>query len=263
LDTKFLVIAAVFGAACQLQAADTPSQAAPRQRVEVSKTQRVDFPSGGTLRLRNSVGVLTVEAWDRPDVEITTIKSTKVEVDASGHAKAAHDLDRVNVATERHGDELVVSTSFPAHRPFGIFYPLSGRISFDLEYRIKAPANARIIVEHTLGQVNIDGMTGDIQVTLAQGEILLHLPEDEKYSIHAKSDFGNVNSDFSDERRTGWLLGHRTVAENSGTPHKLDLKVGFGDIVILKINVPKPVPGVSSAGASSEPASSTPKTDGL
>jgi len=214
----------------------------------------MDFPSGGTLRMKNSVGVLTVEAWDRPDVEITTIKSTKVELDARGREKAMHDLDRVNVATERHGDELVITTDFPRHRPFRVFYPLSGNTSFDLEYHIKAPANARIIADHTLGDVNIDGLIGDIQVNLAQGEILLHLSEDQKYSIHAQSDFGSVNSDFSEpEKRTGWLLGHRSVDENSAAPHKLNLKVGFGDIVILKIRVPR----------SPEPVTPAPKADGL
>jgi hypothetical protein len=252
LSTKFLVTTVVLGAGWLLPAADAPGKAAAEQKVEVSKTQRVDFPSGGTLRFRNSVGVLTVEAWDRPDVEITTIKSTKVEVDARDRDRATHDLERINVATELHGNELVVSTSFPAHRPFGIFYPLSGQTNFDLEYRIKAPANARLIADHTLGQVNIDGLVGDIQVNLAQGEILVHLPEGEKYSIRAKSDFGNVNSDFSDEKRTKWLLGHRSTDESSGA-HKLDLKVGFGDIVILKINVPK----------SPDSAPSTPKTGGL
>jgi len=242
------------GTSCLLLAADAPKQDEPKQKVQVSKTQRMDFPSGGTLRMKNSVGVLTVEAWDRPDVEITTIKSTKVELDARGREKAMHDLDRVNVATERHGDELVITTDFPRHRPFRVFYPLSGNTSFDLEYHIKAPANARIIADHTLGDVNIDGLIGDIQVNLAQGEILLHLPEDQKYSIHAQSDFGSVNSDFSEpEKRTGWLLGHRSVDENSAAPHKLNLKVGFGDIVILKIRVPR----------SPEPVTPAPKADGL
>jgi hypothetical protein len=94
-------------------------------------------------------------------------------------------------------------------------------------------------------------------VNLAQGEILLHLPEEEKYSIHAKSDFGNVNSDFSPDfyggKRTGWFLGHRGIDNNSAAPHKLDLKVGFGDIVILKIRVPK----------SPESTALAPKTEGL
>ena len=228
-------------------------QSEPKVQV-TSKTEHIDFPSGGTLRFKNSVGVLSVEAWDRPDVEITTIKSTRVETDAGKHDKAMRDLDRVSITTERRGDELVVTTEFPAHRPFRLPYPLSGEISFNLEYRVKAPATARIIADHTLGQVNIDGLIDDIQVNLAQGEILLHLPEDQKYNIHAQSDFGNVNSDFSgQEKRTGWLLGHRSVDENSGAPHKLNLRVGFGDIVILKIRVPK-FPDTTATA---------PKTEGL
>ncbi len=263
MDTKLILAAIGFGAGCLLFAADQPKQGAPNIRepnlgepkpaVQVSKTDRFDFPDNGTLRFINSVGVLTVEAWDRPDVEITTIKSTKADVDAGGLENARHALDKVTVATERHGDELVVTTKFPPHRPFRIFYPVSGNTGFNLEYRIKAPASARIIVAHTLGEVNIDGLDGDIQVNLAQGEILLHLPEGGKYNIHAKSDFGSVNSDFSEpEKRTGWILGHKSVAVDSAAPHKLNLKVGFGDIVILKTRIPK----------SPEPAAAR-KTEGL
>jgi hypothetical protein len=242
LNTKLIVIVAAIGlgTGCLLPAADAPKLDEPNQKVELSRTERMDFPSGGTLRFKNSVGVLTVEAWDRPDVEITTIKSTRADVNARDHDKATRKLDRVKVATERHGDELLITTIFPGHRPFRLPYPLSGNTSFDLEYRVKAPASARIIAGHTLGQVNIDGLAGDIQVNLAQGEILLHLPEEQKYSIHAKSDFGSVNSDFPEpDKRTGLFLGHRSDDENSGAPHKLNLKVGFGDIVILGIRVPK------------------------
>lgn len=209
------VAAIGLGTGCLLLAADQPKPDGPKQKVQVSKTERIDFPPKGTLRFRNSVGVLTVTAWDRPGVEMTTIKSSKVELDASGREKGAHQLDRVKIATERHGNELVIATTFPGHRPFGLPYPLSGQTSFDLEYQIKAPASARIIADHTLGEVNIDGLDADIQVTLAKGEILLHLPEEEKYAIHAKSDFGTVNSDFPAEvKRLGWFLGHRSAGEN-------------------------------------------------
>jgi len=235
------ILAAIgLGTGCLLFAADQPKQDGPKQKVQVSKTEHFDFPAAGTLRFRNSVGVLTVEAWDQPGVEMTTTKSTRVELDARDREKGMRELERVKVAAERKGDELVVTTDFPRHRPYRVPYPLSGNTNFDLEYHIKAPVNARVIADHTLGDVNIDGLAGDIQVTLAQGEILLHLPEDEKYSIHAQSDVGSVNSDFSPlEKRTGWLLGHRSVDQNSAAPHKLNLKVGYGDIVILKTRIPK------------------------
>jgi hypothetical protein len=227
-----------FGAGCLLAAASEP-----RQKAQVTRTERIDFPAGGTLRLPNSIGVLTVEAWDRPDVEITTIKSTKVEYDAHEREIAAHQLESVSVVAERRGNELVVTTNCPRHWPFpppNILDAFTKEAEFDLEYRIKAPATARVVADHNVGEVNIDGFTGDIQVTLRKGEIMLHLPEEGRYDIHAKSKFGDVNNDFpGEEKRRWWVFGHRIVHEDSPAPHKLDLRVKFGDIVILKTHVPK------------------------
>ncbi len=236
-----------FGTSCLLFAADQP-----KQKVQVSKIERVDFPSGGTIKLTNSIGVLTVEAWDRPGVEITTIKSTKAAYAINERERGAHELDKVRVVAERHGDELVITTGFPRHGTFPP-YPL-GETNFDLEYRIKAPSSARLIAEHGVGEVNVDGLGGDIQVTLLEGEILLHLSGEGRYSIHAKSNVGNVYSDFpGQEQRRFWLIGHRIMNENSPAAHTLNLRVGCGDIVILKTRVPKP-PG---------PLTPAPKPEGV
>jgi hypothetical protein len=206
------ILAAIgFGAGCLLLAADQP-----KPKVQVNNTKRVDFPSGGTLRLNKSTGLLTVEAWDRPEVEIATIASS----------------DKVRVSAARQGDGLLVTMDAPRYRPDS---------PFDPECRIKAPRTARLIANHGVGDVNIDGLVGDIQLTLLQGEILLHLPQENRYSINARSQFGNVNSDFpGPEKRRWWLLGHRSLNQDSQAAHKLDLRVAFGDIVILKTRVPVP-----------------------
>src|ERR1700722_5932427 len=221
LTTKQITSAAIFlGTGCLLFAAEAPHQDELTHKVQVSETKRIAFPQGSTLRFRNSVGVLTVEAWDRPEVEITTIKSTKTAIGAGGLEKARQRLDKVSVSAGQQGGELVVTTTFPRHRPFGLPYPLSGNTGLDLEYRVKAPASARIVADHTLGEVNIDGVAGDIEVTVAQGQILLHLPEEQKYTIQARSEFGSVNSDFSEpEKHAPWLLGH-VSAETAAVPHK-------------------------------------------
>ena len=201
---KLLIVAAT---TCILPAADAPNQKL------VSKTERIGFPSGGTLRLARSSGIVTVEAWDRPDVEITTISSS----------------DEVRTTAERHGNVVVITTS-----PRG-----QGLAVFDPECRIKAPADARLIADHDMGEVNVEGLTGDIQVTLHKGEILLQLPQDARYDIHAQSRFGNVSSEWpGSEQRSWWLLGHRSLNEDSQAAHKLNLKVGCGDIVILKTRAP-------------------------
>jgi hypothetical protein len=249
------VLAAIgIGTAC-LPAAEQTKAYELKQKVQVSNTQRIEFPSGGTIRLRNAIGVLTVEAWDRSDVEITTIKSTKGEYAAEDHDRELENLGKVHIAAERHGNELVVTTDFPRYRVFPPPYPIGGKMKFDLEYRIKAPAAARIVDErHDVGQVNIDGLVGDIDVNLLQGEIMLHLPEDGQYSVVAKADFGSVNSDFAgQQKRRRRLVGHRIVKENEAAAHKLNLRVGFGDVVILKTRVPK----------APEPMIPAPKPEGL
>jgi hypothetical protein len=229
-----------FGATCLLFAADQPKQAGqPKEKVRVSKTDHMDFPSGGALIITNSIGVLTVEAWDQPDVEITTIKSTKDEYDAGEREKATHQLDKVQIAAERRGDELVITTTFPRYGVFPISYPLVGDANLDVEYRIKAPSTARLVVHHDAGEVNVDGLLGDMNVTVQQGQILLHLPELGQYAIHAKSDCGNVNSDFPGQKKRTWWLAQRAANEDSPGKPKLNLKVVFGDIVILKTQVPK------------------------
>ena len=227
-----------FGTACLLLATSETKQDDAKQKVEISNTERMDFPVGGKLRLTNSIGVLTVEAWDRPDMEITTIKSTKVEYDAREREKKTQELEGVHVKAERRGNEVVVATDFPRYRHFPPPIRPIG-INFDLEYHIKVPANAGIVVNHDLGDVNIDGLTGDIQVTLLQGTITLHLPENEKYAIDAKVDFGHVNSDFGGaQKRRHWII-HWLVNQDSAAAHNLNLKVGFGDIVILRTRVPQ------------------------
>jgi hypothetical protein len=205
----------------------------------VSKTERMEFPAGGTLHLEHSIGNVTVEGWDQPQVEITTTKSTQDVVAESGRQSATHALDKVRIAAAREGNEVVITTDIPAHRPFGLPYPFAGTTGFDLEYRIKVPRTARIVADHQIGEVNVDNVTGDIEVTLVNGEIMLHLPETEKYTINAKSSFGNVYSDFpGPEKLRFWLAGHHISHEDSEASHKLNLKVLYGDIVILKTRVP-------------------------
>lgn len=241
--TTRILMAIALGHTFLLLAAD-----GPKQKVEVSKTDRMDFPAGGALKLTNSVGVLTIEAWDRSDAEITTVKSAKNEIDPRDREKAVRELDKVSITTERHGDDLAIATSFPYRHfppPYPAdkelnFYPMARDVNFDLEYRIKVPANARVVVSHSIGQVNVDGVTGDIRVRVRQGQIMLHLPEDELCTITAKSHFGHVDSDFpGEQKRTHFMLGHQVMSKGATTAHKLNLDVDYGDIVILKTTVPK------------------------
>lgn len=223
----------LFGLSCLLYADDEP-----KQKVRVVHTERSEFPSGGLLRFKNSIGELTVEGWDRPEVEITTIKSTKALYASRDRQKASDELDRIRISVERRGDELVVATDFPRHRGLPPASLLRPATSFDLEYHIQAPRDARLAVDHDTGEVHVDNLASDIHVTVLNGGITLLLPQEGQYGIDAKSDFGSVTSDFpGSAKRRSWLFGHQFL-QGSRAPHQLYLRDGFGDIVILKMRRP-------------------------
>jgi len=194
-----------------------------------TNTERLPFPSGGLLRLVNSIGEVTVEGCDCQAVEIVTAKS----------AKSRAESEKVHVTVQSHGNEVVVTTDYPRHRVFPPSSPLGPAARFDLRYHITVPRNARLVIDHDVGEVHVDDIRGDIQATSLQGAIILHLPENGQYAIDAKSDFGAVNSDFGGRlKRFPWLFGARFLQVPSPESQKLYLRIGYGDILILRIRVP-------------------------
>ena len=219
-------------------AAQEPKQP---ERISVSKTEHFEFPANGVLRLANSVGIVTVEGWDQPDVAMTTVLSTPVEIAPADQEKASRELDRVRVAGERHGDELVIRTDYPRHRGLASASPIGRSDGFYLEYRINVPRNARFVAGHGVGEVNVDGVLGDIRINAKQGQINLHLPEERQYAIDASSGYGSVNSDFPGKQtRKPWLVGHTFLGGGAGGSQNLHLRIGYGDIVILRVRKPAP-----------------------
>lgn len=199
----------MLGADALPRTSQTPNQTS-------SQTSTMDFPAGGTLRLTNSIGEVTVEGWDRPTLQITIVKSFK---DSDRMRKGeAPSLDRVHVNTERKGDEVTVTTAVP-RRAFPPGFILGGATRFNVDYEIKVPRNARLIVNHVAGEVNVAGVTGDIHVTARQGLIALRLPETAKYVVDSHSKIGQVTTDF---------------ASASGAAQKLFAHVGYGDVLILR-----------------------------
>jgi hypothetical protein len=204
------------------QAGDTP---------RITKTEKFEFTGGATIQLKNSVGELDVEGWDRPDVELTTIKWPRENQPREAGVKM---LDRVHVTAAPQGNNLVIASDYPKHK--AITWPFHLEPDFNLEYQIRAPRAAKLVIDHGMGQVNIRDMTGDIHITNHNGDIALLLP-DGKYAIDAKSGIGSVVSDFDGKERREHWFGHQFQGDDAST--KLYLRIGFGDILILKMRQPK------------------------
>jgi hypothetical protein len=212
-----------------------------RKPVEVTKTDKFPFPEGGTLRMDKSIGDADISGWDEAGVEITTTKATKDIYFPKDREVGLKDLEHVGVSAKVSGDALIVTTQFPKHKAFPWLSPVSDTNKFDLSYKIKVPRNARILVTHGAGDVSIYDVAGNIDVTLKQGLITLLLKGDAPRTISAKADLGTVESDYpGTETRRPWPMGHDLIDNAAGTSQKLNLKIGFGDIVIRKAFEPTP-----------------------
>jgi hypothetical protein len=203
--------------------------------LQSTNTQHLDFPSGGTLRLDKSIGELKLEAWDQPGVEITTVKWVKIKGDKPPKA-TAKDLDKINVKADRKDNEIVVSTSFPKHNV--ILQPFTGLSDFELEYRIKAPKDAKLAIDHQIGEIHIAGFAGDIHATNGMGQITVAVVPGTQYAIDARSKLGAIDSDTEGKEKKRLKFGHTFVSQSQNAK-KLYLRIGSGDITIL--DTPTPV----------------------
>jgi hypothetical protein len=219
--------------AASLVAADSALQSPATQKVEESHTEKLTLPAGGVLHLQHSYGEAGIEGWDGPDVEITTIKSTRDFYSAADKAKGTAELDKVHITSKVSGKEVLVTTAYPRHSfPPGMPW---AEAPIDLEYRIKVPMNAPIVVEHGAGEVHFDNVAGDIHAYVRNGTITLDLAPDSRYGIQAGAKWGGVISDFPGKpHRRFWLIGHQFTGTSADGAHQLVLKAGYGDIIIFK-----------------------------
>jgi len=203
------------------------------QRVEVIKTERVSFAPGGMIRVDGSYGNLNVEGWERPEVEITVVKSTQKYYESKQREKAAKRLDSVRIAADRRSDtELAISTE------------KSGGVSVD--YEIRVPRDSRIEIRHGTGQVIVANVTGDIHATGHRGDLLLMLPDKGAYTIDAKTKVGVVTSDFpGDLHRRQYWIGERFASPSAS--HRVYLRMGFGGITIKSVPPEAEPPVTTSA----------------
>jgi hypothetical protein len=205
-----------------LAAAEAVYEKGPKQSFEATRTERVPFAAGGTIRVDNSSGYLTVEGWDAPAVEITVVKSTDSFYEPSQEKRAEQPFGQVRVAAGRPTDnELAISTT--------------ARRGVTVEYRIHVPRDSRLIVHHGHGYVCVSDMTGDVEVRSHTGDMIVTLPDLGPYSIDARTRMGTVSSDLTGKSLSRWsqfLVGSH-FDRASGTPkRRIYLRMGRGSIEI-------------------------------
>jgi len=234
-NTRALVLGlSLLGTLHTLPAAEGVYQKGPKQSFAVTNTERVPCAPGGTIRLNNSYGYLTVEGWDDPEVEITVINSTDSPYEPSQQQRGEQPFGRVRVVAERRSDkDLVISTIVPErHR---LLPKAKHRVT--VEYRIRVPRDSRLIVHHGNGYVWVSDVTGDLDVRSHTGDMIVMLPDLSPYSIDARTRMGSVSSDFTGKsmnRVSQFLVGSHFDYASQTPKRRIYLRMGRGSIEILQ-----------------------------
>jgi hypothetical protein len=232
LTTVIFAMAAMCPATRLFAGADVTGKPA-----EVTATDHMDFASGGTLHIKGSYGVLNIEGWDKPEVEVTVTRSRPLrfgESPAPGDDKRR--LESIGIRTERTSPtEVTVTTTLASrHGDWAPPLPANTTNDVDADYEIHVPRDTRLVIEHGSGLVQVRWIAGDIQASARRGDILLWLPPG-PYAIDATTKFGIISSELDGEAHTRFLVGEHFIRSAPAPSHQLKLHTGFGGITIRQI----------------------------
>ncbi|HWM95112.1 MAG TPA: DUF4097 family beta strand repeat-containing protein [Thermoanaerobaculia bacterium] len=149
-----LALALTWTSATSLEAAET-----------VKETFQKSYPlqSGGELSVENRNGGITVEAWDRNEVQVVAVKQVK----AGSGEKAREAMKKIKIDVQSGAGAVRIATRLPKEGD-GFFDWLSGdNINFSVTYKIKAPRQLVADLQSTNGGVRLVGTRGraDLQTT--------------------------------------------------------------------------------------------------
>jgi hypothetical protein len=197
----------------------TPAQA--KETVKETFQKTYPLQAGGELRVENTNGGITVEAWDRNEVQVEAIKQVRAE----SAEKAREGLKLLKIEVKPSTGALEILTRYPRNEGDGFFDWLSGdSVSMSVNYKIKAPRELVANLQSTNGGVRLVGTRGRAQLSTTNGGVSV---EDVEGNIRLRS----TNGGLTVVNAAGTLDG---VTTNGGI--KAQLNEVDGDISLQTTN---------------------------
>ena len=181
------------------------------------------FPRG-TVLVDTRVGDVTVEGWDESRVEIEAEKVVR----ASSENKAARRFERIKVELTANDEEIQLKTVFPPRRPWRLF---RGATKLSVNYRLRIPAQASLVLKCTDGDVRIRGIDGRQEIRVGYGNVEVNLPSLGRLrSLNASTFLGYVQSNIHGEEGAG--VGRKVEFWNPRGEQEVTVRVRFGGVYV-------------------------------
>lgn len=191
--------------------------------VEVVTTNKVEMGPGGTIHIVGSQGELNVEAWERAEVEVTVTRFNESEDKDRDAVKKS--LEGIAVETKKSGANDVTVTTPKLH----------GLKTTKINYRIRAPKDAKLEIRHLDGDVVITGLSGGIDAHAKNAEIFVMLPPQGAYAIQAKAKLGTIYSEFDGTRKHTFPFGNSFEGKAGDSGKAVNLFTENGGVTVQKL----------------------------
>lgn len=190
--------------------------AVAHEKYEITRSEVHPLLPGGTLQIRLGVGDLhIVKGSDAQNVHVRYTVRTKHESNL-----------RDTQATYQPRND---GASIEFHAPF------SGNTSIDVELEVPDPTSLEVHMK--VGDLRIEGIHGNKDLTLKIGDIEVTGSDPDYRSVRARAGIGDVNLHpekwqvtLTNYKEKGWL--GRKIDYDSGGKYDLRAEVSIGDIDI-------------------------------
>lgn len=180
----------------------------------------------GTVVVDTRIGDLTVEGWDQGRVEIEAEKVVR----AKSEAKAQGLYDQIKIELRDNDEEVRLRVIFPPRRPWRLF---RGATKLSVNFRMRMPAEASLVVKCVDGDLRIRGVAGRQEVRVNYGNVEISVPSLwHLRSLNARAWLGYAQSDLHGEDSAGF--GRKISFWNPQGEQDISVQVRFGGVYIYR-----------------------------
>jgi len=173
---------------------------------EETRSDAREFAAGGFVHVRLSVGDMHIKRGDTNKISLRyTVKSRREK-----------NVKEASVDFDVRGNDARIEF----HAPTG------ANTAFDVE--VVVPQNTNLDVHQKVGDVTVDQVEGDKDLSLGVGDIRVASGHAGYRLVNASTGIGDVNGDGYDGETKGWL--GKTLKYHGDGKYELRAHVGVGDI---------------------------------
>ncbi|RMH66091.1 MAG: hypothetical protein D6677_01045, partial [Calditrichaeota bacterium] len=163
-------------------------------KIKQVETKELNTDDVTRLEVSNVNGHVSVEAWDKPIIEITMEKTVYADNEEEGRRI----LDDIRITMEKEDDAWVVETEGTRggqHSNGLLGWLFGGTRGFSVSYTIHVPRKLDLDIRSTNGALSVFGGEGRMRLTTTNGKIVA---EAVKGALKCHSTNGSITAELED-----------------------------------------------------------------